>query len=348
VLTERSSDSSVFDAEMDNINIETRSQKPSSTHTIQSREHQCYASKSLLRDHVFRSNWLSSYRQNPPNCKQGQSYGPINSPEMTPPVHRRRRSLRPTTARTIIGHLIRIGRDLKHRAIKIADIVVIDEQKIRRPIPHTRAIERAPLQTAVDIRCRIRLIEDEGVGHEDADAGKGDVDVEVVIGHVHAVLAGQCAGPFRGRAIGHAGEVAVGGGEGRFEHLAEFVEEPGDRVLVGFVIEHDDGAGVGEDHFLERGPVGDAHGDLGRRVDVVDEAGSGDWVDVLVWGDDVLVAHENGDDVVGVASEPGSYSLEIGLKGAGVEDVAGAVAEEDVLFLFVPVSLELEHSNAVL
>lgn len=54
-----------------------------------------------------------------------------------------------------------------------------------------------------------------------------------------------------------------------------------------------------------------------------------------------MVAHEDCDDVVGVALEPGSYALEIGLKGAGVEDVAGGVAEVDFLFFFVPVGLEL-------
>jgi len=155
--------------------------------------------------------WLSSYRQYHRSCNQEKGYSPSSSPGIGPPAHRCRLSLRPTTARPIIAHPIRIHRNLKHRAIKIAHIMVINKQKIRRPIPHARAAERVPLQTAVDIRRRIRFVEDQGVGHEQADPGKGDVHVEIVVGHVHSVLSRQCARPCRGWAVSHAGEVAVGG-----------------------------------------------------------------------------------------------------------------------------------------
>ena len=206
----------------------------------------------------------------------------------------------------------------------------------------TGAVLCHPPQTAV-ARDGVGLVEQDGVGDQDVEPREADLEVEVVVGHVHAVH-GLGRGQVR-RALDGAGEVAVGGREGRLPHLAELVEDVGDLGLVGLVVEEDDDALAGEDHAAQGGPVVQAHGDLVRGVDEVDEAGVDDGGGVVARTDEVGVAHEDGEDVVGVLAQPLDDGGQVGLEGADVEDVAGGVAEPERVVL--PMGLELQHADAV-
>ena len=115
--------------------------------------------------------------------------------------------------------------------------------------------------------------------------------------------------------------------------------------MVGVVVEEDDDALVGQDHFGEGGPVREGHGDFGGGVGVGGEAGGLERGGEVADADVVAVADQDGHDVVGVGFHPAGDVGEIGLGGAGVEEVAGGVAV--VQRIADQVGLPLQHANAV-
>ena len=135
----------------------------------------------------------------------------------------------------------------------------------------------------------ICLVEQTVRRRQDGKTPNADVDVEVVVGHVHPVGPWQRSGPIGWRPLGCAGEGGVSGGEGCLPHLAELVEEPGNGGLVSLVVEHHDDAFVGEDHFGQSGPVIEAHRHLWRSVEVIDQARVLDWSGVVAGLDEVGV-----------------------------------------------------------
>lgn len=145
-----------------------------------------------------------------------------------------------------------------------------------------------------------------------------------MVGHVQH-LARLQVGDVRGSVDG-AGEGAVRGREGRFPHLAELVEDVGHGGLVGFVVHEDDGPFAGEDQFGKGGPVVDGERDVRRDVGVSAQAAVFDGTGVVSDVDEIAVAEEDGDDVVGVGLDPRGHVAEVGFDGAGVEEVAGGVA----------------------
>lgn len=91
------------------------------------------------------------------------------------------------------------------------------------------------------------------VRNKQAQRTKGQLEIEVMVNHVHAIR--SVLGVESWRSLDGTGEVAVGGGEGRLPHLRELVHKPGDGSLVGTVVHEEDGALVLQDHFGEGGPV---------------------------------------------------------------------------------------------
>jgi hypothetical protein len=84
---------------------------------------------------------------------------------------------------------------------------------------------------------------------------------------------------------------------------------------------------------------------LGRGVGPFCKAGRFEGLGVVAYADEVGVADEEGDDVVGVCGDPAGDVCEVFLRGAGVEEVAGGVAVEDCVV--DPVGLALQHADAV-
>lgn len=66
---------------------------------------------------------------------------------------------------------------------------------------------------------------------------------------------------------------------------------------------------------------------------------------VVAHADEVGVADEEGDDVVGVGGDPAGDVCEVFLCGAGVKDVTGGVAVEYCVVYIV--GLALQHADAV-
>lgn len=140
------------------------------------------------------------------------------------------------------------------------------------------------------------------------------------------------AGGGGGEAGGAVGRARVVGGafvlEVVFEDEGEFVHEVG--VLGGRFFERgDEGhqAGAVVDERLERGPCARDGGGRGRDVGQLVEARGGELRAELGGGGVVRVHDEDGDDFGRVRVHPGFYFLEPGDEGAGVEEVACAVAE---------------------
>ncbi len=74
-----------------------------------------------------------------------------------------------------------------------------------------------------------------------------------------------------------------------------------------------------KDHRAEGRPGGDAHGDLRRDVGILGEAAGFKRRSVIANANEVAVADEEGDDVVGVGLYPGGNVCKILLRGACVE-----------------------------
>lgn len=224
---------------------------------------------------------------------------------------------------TIIRDVVGVGGDLEDAAVETADVVVIDQQEVGGPVPPRGAVVDGTTGGPVS-RDGVGLVEEREEGHEHADAGDIDVQVQVVVGHVHPVLArfaGLVRWPLRG-----AREVAVRGREGGFPHLAELVKQPGDGGLVGLVVEHDHGALLAEDHLAQRRPGVEGHRQRRRRVDVVDQARGDDGSGEVARVDEVVVADQDGDDVCAVLAEPVGHRGQVVLQRADVEEVAGRMA----------------------
>ncbi len=131
----------------------------------------------------------------------------------------------------------------------------------------------------------------------------------------------------------------------RLPDLAELVQDVGHLGLVGVVVHEDDGAFLGQDQLRERGPVVEGHGDLGRGVGPFCEAGGFEGLGVVADTDEVGVADQDGDDVVGVGGDPAGDICEVFLGGASIEEVAGGVAVEDCVVDVV--GLALQHADAI-
>lgn len=230
-----------------------------------------------------------------------------------------------STARiTVVGDVVGVGRDLEHAAVETANVVVVNQQEIGWAIPHGGAVVDGPAGRP-ETGDGVGLVEEGEEGDEQAHARKVDVEVQVVVGHVHPFLAGL-AGLVRGP-LGGAGEVAVRGGKGRLPHLAELVQEPGDGGLVGLVVEHDDGPLLAEDHLPQGRPRVQGHGQGGRSVDVPDQARVDDGGGEVARVDEVVVADQDGDDVGGVRPKPLGHLGQVVLQRADVEQVARRVTE---------------------
>lgn len=84
---------------------------------------------------------------------------------------------------------------------------------------------------------------------------------------------------------------------------------------------------------------------MGRGVGPFCKTGRFEGLGVVAYADEVGVADEEGDDVVGVCGDPAGDVCEVFLRGAGVEEVAGGVAVE--YCVVDPVGLALQHADAV-
>ena len=146
-----------------------------------------------------------------------------------------------------------------------------------------------------------------------------------MVGHVHAIR--DLLGRQPGRALDCAREVLVGGGERGLPDLGELIHQPGERGLVGAVIESENRALVGKDHGGESRPVVQAHGDLRRRPHQVHQPGALDGATEVSRIDEVKVAHKNRDDLVRVLSHPAVHARQVVFQGADIEQVAIRVAE---------------------
>ena len=127
--------------------------------------------------------------------------------------------------------------------------------------------------------------------------------------------------------------------------MAELVHDVRNSGVVGLVVhEHDDPC-ASQDHFRKRGPVVQAHGNLGWIVDVVNETRILNRSGVVSNIDIVAVDDQDGDDVVRVCLYPFSDGGELRLKGTSIEDLAGGMATVDSIVDVV--RLSLDHANSV-
>lgn len=232
-----------------------------------------------------------------------------------------------STARAIIRHIVVRGRHLEHTPVP--NVIVIHVEELGRIAPRLVAILRRDPQTAI-ARHIVRDIQQRDIGHQQRVTQNTDVVVQVVVREVQPVLRIRLT-EIRGPLL-RTWKRAVRGVVGRLPHLGEFVEEPGYLRLVRVVVHEEDDAFSLQDHALEGRPVVSCHGDYGRDVRVLDQAGAFDVgcvgaderVGVVV---EPAVSEQDGDNVEGMSCDPVVDVSEERGDGAGVEDIAGGVAE---------------------
>ena len=93
----------------------------------------------------------------------------------------------------------------------------------------------------------IRDIQRRKIRHQHTRAQQRDLRVQIMIQHVHPAF--RLIPADARRPLHRARKTLVGGIEGRFPELGELVEDVGDFGLVGVVVEEDDDAPAGQDHF---------------------------------------------------------------------------------------------------
>lgn len=142
-----------------------------------------------------------------------------------------------------------------------------------------------------------------------------------------------------------ARKTAVSRRERRLPHLAELVEDIRYDSLIGFIVHEDDGTFACQYQFRKRRPVVDGQGDSRRDVGVSAQTAVFDWSCVVAYIDEVAVADEDGDDIVGVVLDPGGHGAEIGFYGANVEEVAGSVAVVECVVHHVRLTLHYAESQ---
>lgn len=96
-------------------------------------------------------------------------------------------TIRTTAGLIVVCDIIRRRCNLKDRPIKIAIVVVVDEDPVGRAIPHIRAIMNVATYTAV-ARDSVDLVEERVRRDQNAiPTEETNLYVQVVIHHVHAV-----------------------------------------------------------------------------------------------------------------------------------------------------------------
>ena len=244
----------------------------------------------------------------------------------------------------VIGDIVHLRRNLKDRARRVAIVVVVDVQEVGRTSPVRPARVGGQSQAAVSLG-RVGLVEEVDGRDQQRRVEDVELDVEVVVHEVQPVPR-SIAGQVRGT-LDDAGEVAVGGVEGRLPHLGELVEQPGERLLVGLVIHEHDDALAPHNHLLEGRPVIEGHGEIGRLVHIPQDAGLFDMRRVERWVRVVAVAQHDGDDVVRVIGHPLPDLREPVGDGTRVKQVACRVAEVRLGGILGPLDLGLKEADAV-
>jgi len=115
--------------------------------------------------------------------------------------------------------------------------------------------------------------------------------------------------------------------------------------LVGVVVHENHDALLREDELRECGPVVNAHGNFGGDIGPFCKSGGFEGLGIVAHADEIGVADEDGDDVVGVGGDPLGDVCEVFLGGARIEEVARGVAVEDCVV--DRVGLALQHADAV-
>lgn len=162
-----------------------------------------------------------------------------------------------------------------------------------------------------------------------------------MVGHVHEVFVGLFGVKLR-RPLDGAGESRVLRRERSFPDVCELFQDVGHGVLVGVVVHEHDDAVVVENHLAERGPLVFVLRDVLGCVEVLRDAGVFyGWDEVFHVGE-VGVADEHRDDFEGVLLQPTNDLLELGLEGAGVQEVAGRVAVVEGFVDVVDLALDCE------
>lgn len=146
-----------------------------------------------------------------------------------------------------------------------------------------------------------------------------------MVGDVHEVVVCFFGVETR-RAFDGAREVGVLRRERRFPHVRELFHDVGHGVLVGVVVHEHDDAIVVEDHLAESRPLIFVLRNVAGSVEVLRDAGVFDRDAEVFYDGEVGVADQHGDDLEGILAQPADDLLELGLEGAGVEEVAGGVA----------------------
>lgn len=149
------------------------------------------------------------------------------------------------------------------------------------------------------------------------------------------------------RALNGARECAVHGVKGRLPHLRELIHEPWVGRLVGLVVEEHDNAAAVEDEILQRGPVLYAHGKDSGHICVLEDARLLDIGHVDRWVRVVAVLQQNRDDVVGMGVHPLVHLAQPFVDGAGIQQIAGRVAEVRHRAVGRELHLRLQEAHAI-
>ena len=111
---------------------------------------------------------------------------------------------------------------------------------------------------------RVRRVNFYSIGHKQTQTRQTDIDIQVVVGHVHApfsIFVAQVR-----RALLGAGKFGTGRAERCFPELAEFVEHVRDLRLIRHVVHEQDHSLLRENEIAYRRPVVKSHGDFRRLV----------------------------------------------------------------------------------
>jgi len=125
----------------------------------------------------------------------------------------------PTAGLVVVGDIVHLRGDLKHGAVEVTVVVVIDKKKVRGTVPLGRAVPRHRTKTTIATN-RIGLVKHSRVGNKQINGTQIQLNVQVVVGHVHAVLSLRHGDTWW--ALLSAREFPTGGREGRLPDLGSY------------------------------------------------------------------------------------------------------------------------------
>lgn len=191
----------------------------------------------------------------------------------------------------------------------------------------------------------VRNVQLSCVGNEKAGTEQADVLIQIVVGKIHVVVPSLSHIRKRWWSLYSAWEAAILRREWRLPHMAKLIQDIWHFGLICLVVHEDDHALSREDQLRESRPLILSHWHIWWCINIRAQSGVLYRSGVVSHSDVVTVDNQERHYVVWMRLDPLPNSLQLGLIGSSVQDIAVGMTVVDGVVHIVGFTLDCEEDD---